>query len=532
MKKIPFIFALACLGIKSPAQSLLKDLVLGKETYGGKDYPASSNPYNFTVANNTLFFAATDKVTGSATNGHQVWKSDGTAAGTVFLKVLKSPYSGFTNLTKHFTNANGIVFFTHCVQGSHYELWKTDGTEAGTVMVKQFYNTVNGYDEPQGFCAIGNTVYFTANDGNGIELWKSDGTAGGTAEVIDLDTRVVGGSKIGGLSPGGPLIPFNGKVYFPGEAGNSDTELYSSDGTSGGTGLVKDIKVGGNGSSPSNFIVFNNVLYFQAAGQMWKTDGTAGGTLMVSTEAFNGPVIFKNKIYFNNQYPGALCSSDGTTTTVLKDSVGSISGANNDYLFTLYNKSIPTPPYVLPYFYKSDGTAAGTVRIPYYVGASASFNVIGNKMYTTRLDSGQTTGYNVWESDGTYAGTKKTPLGSTGFQIYKNSLFYCGTDTVAGNELWIYTPDGSAPSRISSLEEANKIHVYPNPSNGTFNISLNRGTQKAELVVTNLLGEKVYARHLENPEETLNLAHLKNGIYLFQILTEKGMQTQKIILQK
>jgi ELWxxDGT repeat protein len=67
------------------------------------------------------------------------------------------------------------------------ELWKSDGTPAGTAMVKDI-NTAPGegsqrphpdypgIDLTHPFAAIGGTIFFEANDGvHGKELWKTDG---------------------------------------------------------------------------------------------------------------------------------------------------------------------------------------------------------------------------------------------------------------------------------------------------------------------------------------------------------------------
>ena len=67
------------------------------------------------------------------------------------------------------------------------ELWKSDGTANGTMMVKDINNGSGGSD-PSHLTAVGNTLYFRANDGtNGYELWKSDGTANGTMMVKDIN---------------------------------------------------------------------------------------------------------------------------------------------------------------------------------------------------------------------------------------------------------------------------------------------------------------------------------------------------------
>ena len=53
-------------------------------------------------------------------------------------------------------------------------------------MVKDI-DSGSGSSYPDHLTAVGNTLYFRANDGtNGAELWKSDGTASGTVMVKDI----------------------------------------------------------------------------------------------------------------------------------------------------------------------------------------------------------------------------------------------------------------------------------------------------------------------------------------------------------
>jgi ELWxxDGT repeat protein len=72
----------------------------------------------------------------------------------------------------------GTLFF---VAGFYSELWKSNGTAAGTVLVKKMAGTFN-------LTSIGGTLYFVADDGaHGSELWKSDGTPAGTVLVKDIN---------------------------------------------------------------------------------------------------------------------------------------------------------------------------------------------------------------------------------------------------------------------------------------------------------------------------------------------------------
>ena len=76
----------------------------------------------------TLFFAADD-----GANGSELWKSDGTAAGTVLVKDI-TPGSRRGSCPSDLTNVNGTLFFAANDGTSGRELWKSDGTAAGTVL--------------------------------------------------------------------------------------------------------------------------------------------------------------------------------------------------------------------------------------------------------------------------------------------------------------------------------------------------------------------------------------------------------------
>ena len=126
------------------------------------------------VVGSTLYFAAND-----GTNGNELWKSDGTASGTVMVKDINA--SGDSSPYSH-TPIGNTLYFEADDGTNGYELWKSDGTASGTEMVVNIRpgNTNElQYHFYNGIVGINNSVYFTANDGtNGYELWTLSGGSG------------------------------------------------------------------------------------------------------------------------------------------------------------------------------------------------------------------------------------------------------------------------------------------------------------------------------------------------------------------
>ena len=132
--------------------------------------------------------------------------------------------------------------------------------------------------------AVGNTLFFTANDGaSGIELWKTDGTADGTVEVRDINP---------GLGDSSPafLTDVNGTVFFVADDGVHHMQLWTSDGTAAGTRLVALINGNGDAFGPTTFFfsfaALGAELYIAAddgfhGSELWRSDGTAAGTALV-----------------------------------------------------------------------------------------------------------------------------------------------------------------------------------------------------------------------------------------------------------
>jgi len=173
------------------------------------------------------------------------------------------------------------VFYQATDAAAGAELWRSDGTTAGTARLEDI-NPGPAGSTPSDLIVVGSTLYFTADDGtHGRELWKSDGTASGTVMVMDINP---------GSAPSSPFEITNvaGALLFMADDGSRGDELWTSDGSAAGTALVKDIWPGPQ-SGASHFsdewhswTAVGGTLYFNASDAtafgLWRSDGTAAGT--------------------------------------------------------------------------------------------------------------------------------------------------------------------------------------------------------------------------------------------------------------
>ena len=392
--------------------------------------PAASAPRNLTDVAGTLFFTA---------KGSELWKSDGTAAGTVLVKAIGSnPYA--------LTNIAGTLYFF-----ADNGLWKSNGTTGGTVLVKALTLSATH----RWLFPVGTRVFFAAGDAtHGEELWTSDGTAAGTVLVKDIN-------PIGDSAPDQPAA-LAGKLIFSATNGTVGVELWKSDGTSGGTVMIKDIN-GSGSSSPVSFVAFGSSLYFGANDgtsgyELWKTDGTLDGTKLVRDIFSGAPSGFATpQTIVSSGSDLFFTGNDGTTgaepwrsdgsfdgTFLLRNIVAG-SGGSAPHTFTNVGGSvfITATQGAQTSLWKSDGTNPGTVLLMTFASATKGVNGRGRLYFGA--DDGTGKGVELWSSDGTTSNTDLVadirPGPASGFTgnltLSGSKLFFTADDGTSGEELWV-----------------------------------------------------------------------------------------------
>ncbi|MCD8518717.1 MAG: T9SS type A sorting domain-containing protein [Flavobacterium sp.] len=321
---------------------------------------------------------------------------------------------------------NGRVYYFNSTSTQNCRLYASDGTSAGTVLIKDLgaiYSTGNGNHSTVGsYNQTTNLFYFLRsqflNPATGgclqeltTELWVTDGTTAGTIKLLTKTTPYISYSVV---------IP----IQLFGDAW---------------------------GTNPYNFNFVGNKLIFTAYDPdaanvtnnnqiAWVTDGTVAGTQPLLTA--NGEKIFggalggtklNGKYFFGGRSQvtlsngGYLYETDGTQTGTIKINptavnwyVGSIFSKplNGKFLFWATNNLGPTFDQQNYEIWQSDGTAAGTTlfmetaagfdsKKPYY-GNVLDFVNDGEKLYfNLKQDPANNQSTEIWVTDGTLSNTKK-----------------------------------------------------------------------------------------------------------------------------
>lgn len=453
MRRLYFLI-FTIVALQAQAQiTLLKDINLNLSTTG-------SSPSNMAALGNYVYFSATDGVT-----GYELWRSDGTAAGTTQVKDIR--VGDLSSSPARLTVIGSYIYFAANDGENGAELWRTDGTSAGTILVKDI-NPGLANSTPGNFTVIdANTIYFSAVDAtNGRELWKTNVATLATTLIQDIN------SGTANSSPANITFISGTTAYFSATDASAGSELWRTDGTT--VSRIKDINPSGS-SSPSYFAVLGSSVLFSAndgtnGAELWITNGTSGGTVMLkdinTTAGASGSptelVTVGSYVFFaaTDATNGTeLWRTDGTTTQIIFN-INTTAGAGSypSYLTQVGGTAV--------YFQANDGTygyelmrftTTGVLtKFDINVGAGSSYpyqltNI--NGILYLQADTG-TGGYELHRVNGTTLTTYNIQVGAgSSYPSYFCGLgatdVFFSADDGSGAELWKW--NGTAPVQVADL---------------------------------------------------------------------------------
>ena len=293
-----------------------------------------------------------------------LFATDGTAAGTSLLATGVEEYGGRIDLF-----LGEVVEVGNAVR-------MTDTAEPTGARILFQGDGIETYPELD-LAPLGPQLVFVAHDpAHGSELWISDGTTEGTSLLVDaipgadsLLKRPFSADRFVEIREP-RLLGADTFAVLAGTSASSGEELWVTDGTALGTGLLKDIYPGDYPSTPRQFTRLGDRIVFSAEDEehgleLWVTDGTYPGTTLLKDVA-----------------PGL--ASSVPDDLVVRDGV---------LYFSAWSPSYGREAW------KSDGTAAGTVRIsdvaPGPLSSSPQrFARAGNRLYFSATD--QVHGFELW----------------------------------------------------------------------------------------------------------------------------------------
>lgn len=259
MRLFFYLLLSLCLPDLLQAQALIKDIRPGTP---------SSKPDQLVNVNGTLFFVADD-----GEHGPELWKSNGTSAGTILVKDLIPGPAG--SAINDMTPVNGKLFFSALSPSSKTrQLWVSSGFAANTVIPYDGHKEAEVRDASQ-LTAFAVEVYYVKHGSlGGTDQWlvqHSDGSPSGTKAFLQFGFDPVKEGK----QPPAYFTYLTGSIYFAYKG-----DLWRTNGQSGATNsfVVKA------GIDPKSLVNYGTALLFiggPSQSELWSSQGTAGSTKKV-----------------------------------------------------------------------------------------------------------------------------------------------------------------------------------------------------------------------------------------------------------
>jgi ELWxxDGT repeat protein len=334
-----------------------------------------------------------------------LWRTDGTADGTdlVLAGATLERQAGFID---------SLFVFIEWDEENGDEIWTAD-LGAGTMTRQSQLGPGSPYESIWELTIVEDRAFFNAlGEAVGCELFSTDGTTEGTVLVKDIYP---------GPEHSNPwdMTPLNGGVAFTASS-ELGRELWFSDGSPEGTVLLADIGPGSESGSPHPLVTVDGTLFFSAddgihGRELWATDGTVGNTRMVLD--FNpgpgGSDPSHASLRAGGFYLQATLPDTGSELwfyEVASESVNLVADIAQGYTASS-SPSTPLPTGAWSLFlangelWRTDGSTEGTSMVTDQLPGpvSSAIEVSGTAYLTVKAAGGDR---QVWATDGTALGTQ------------------------------------------------------------------------------------------------------------------------------
>lgn len=480
-----------------------------------------------------------------------LYVSDGTTAGTKPLNTFQLADLSSSSYLHFVQTLGNRLYFTKRNANAATALWTTDGTIAGTVFLKSFPPASDS--NLSGFKELNGKVFFTLSNVTGSYLYVTNNTQAGTKKLASLN-----------VDSQPPYVAFGDYLIFNRQFQDGSSELYRTDGklgttkyiTSAGSFLASDfLKL--NGKLFFMGQIFNNAKRLYCLNPDLQPPVLVDDLNYTIEKGAQPPVAFKGKIYFeaydysDNQTKLWVSSGEAGTTQIFTSPYQPNGFKDPRDLFVLHDQlyfwasKYDNFGNDLPLLYRTDGTPGNTNQIKHvnWKPGSSRFIVAGNTLYVTAIDDDidNPSDYaSLWMvDDAANVAYLMVPdsakydylvSGSTVVPFSDGLLIHNRFNDEIGKELYVIHNDGTDETGYPIGMEIPNIHIYPNPSTGQVHFDLGSEGQVRTVVINYSTGQFFQRLRFDSTQTSFDVDFPVQGVYFLTITFRNGRQATKRIV--
>jgi LPXTG-site transpeptidase (sortase) family protein len=342
---------------------------------------------------------------------------------------------------ENLTFVGNTLFFTATDGNVGRELWKLNPPYKKAELVKDIQP---GYESstPEHITGFGDYVFFSAKDADGVELWVSEPPydSYSTHRVADLNE--------GGDSNPSELTPIGSAMFFAANDGIHGREIFKTEPPFQTVDLVADIWKGSHGSNPREFTRIGWMLFYIAGDssstEIWRSDPpyNTATAIKCTNIAMNGDAeiydltLVDNIIFFSG--------NDGESGNELYKLEAPY---DNAVRVTDIKGDAPSTLLIYPI---NDTKPDWITHIGSYVFFAGNIGFSGTELYISKPPYEPTSTFIVKDlNKGITSSNPRnlTPVGTT--------LFFSANDGTSGTEIWKTVPPYDE-DHITQVADINK----------------------------------------------------------------------------